>query len=220
MFGGPTAGLAQCFGTSLQSSVVPLSSGHRLHFLRIDSDADVWPHGASRLLARGSFKPQLKQLSASLNVPEREEIRVLLLHHSYAHKGKTLAINSSSRAALNDFIVDHNIAVLLCGHVHQPPNVVVLTATHNKQSVLFLEARCGTTTQVSTFPYDASTLLNRRPVRPDHWPNSLLVHRLLFKSGKLIWETEIHLERPTKFALGSEVLPTLTSVSRFVVWPR
>jgi hypothetical protein len=215
IFGGPTAALAKTFGTLPQSTMMSLPSGHRIHFLRIDSDADVWPYGASRLFARGSFRSQLQNLSATLTVPAQGEIRVLLLHHSFAYAGATLSMNSSSRKALNDFIVNHNIAVLLCGHVHQPPSVSVLKASHLMQSLSFLEARCGTTTQVSTLPYDASTLLNNRPVRPDHWPNSLLVHRVLLDSGTLVWETEIHLERSTGFVLGSYLLSTLNSVTRF-----
>jgi hypothetical protein len=91
---GPINGdLSKTFGPLPQQTVVTLSSGNKLQFLRIDSDADISPYGSNRVMARGSFKSQLDKLPLTLGVPEPNEIRVLLLHHSYIATGKILVIN-------------------------------------------------------------------------------------------------------------------------------
>jgi hypothetical protein len=88
-----------------------------------------------------------------------------------------VVINTDSKAALHDFILEHDISALLCGHVHQSPLVEVRKVSRLKQTTHFLDARCGTTSQRSTVPYDWTTVLGHRPTDEDHWPNSLLVHR-------------------------------------------
>ena len=223
IFGGPTDGYLQRFiGYPLERSKgvsEDLGDGRRLRFLLLDSDADVSPYGPWRVLARGAFASQLKQLAGSLDPPKSEEVRVLILHHSYSAVGPTLAINSASKASLHDFIAEHDISVVLCGHVHQPPVIQVLDVSWLKQRIKFLEARCGTTTQTSTLPYDWTTVAGNRPVRQDHWPNTLLVHRLFNENGVIVWEAMVYVERPWGFGPAEEILPSFPHTRRFVVWP-
>jgi hypothetical protein len=153
-----------------------------LQFLRIDSDADISPYGSNRVMALGSFKSQLDKLALMLGVPEPNEIRVLLLHHSYIATGKILVINKDSKAALHDFIPEHDISALLCGHVHQPP--------------------FGGSAKGKPPEADDS---GKRPTDEDHWPNSF-VHRLSEDGGDVSWATEIYLERSDGFFPADQVL--------------
>jgi len=216
IWGGPTAHFNSYFNYTPRQTFWQLNNGFRLSFLSIDTDSDVSPYGSSRVLARGDFQSHLRRLAAMLGVPpaDKREIRVLILHHSYTAQGKTLVMNSASKAALHDFIVDHDISVLLCGHIHQPPSATVVQASHLKQTVQFLEARSGTTTQISSLPYDWTNLLGHRPDRGDHWPNTLLVHRILFDGGALDWQIELLAERPSGFE------PFATDWKPFRLWPR
>jgi hypothetical protein len=191
----------------------------------VDTDADVYPYGPNRFLARGDFASQLRDLAAMLGVPGPNEIRVLCLHHSQSYRNKlsrghACEMDTHSRNSLNDFIVAHDVAVLLCGHVHDPPLVQSFTANHLKRSVEFLEARCGTTTQLSTLPHTWRTILGRRPRRPKRWPNSLLVHRLNQDGGEIYWNTEIYLEKPQGFYNPAALLPGVLVTPRMRVWPR
>jgi hypothetical protein len=224
IWGGPTPGLAATFPTIPYVNDPPLSlpSGHELRFMGIDTDADVSPNGTDRFLARGSFTSQLSSLAAMLNIPTANEIRVLCLHHSQELTSFALKMDALSRDALRDFIVDHDIAVLLCGHVHTPPLVKSFTATHLGlgTSAAFLEARCGTTTQTSTLPYTWQTLLGNRPRRFNRLPNSLLVHRLFMEGKDIYWGTEVCVERPQDFSIPRS-LPSGILVDNYVkVWPR
>ena len=218
---GPINGdLAKTFGTLPQQAIINLPGGFQLRFLRIDSDADISPYGSNRVLARGSFKSQLRALASKLGVPGPQEIRVLLLHHSYSATGKILVINADSKAALHDFILDHDISALLCGHVHQPPLVEVRKVSHLKQTTHFLDGRCGTTSQRSSVPYDWTTVLGERPEEEDHWPNSLLVHRLSEEKGEVLWETEIYLERSDGFFPADQVLSRPVAKTQLTLLPR
>lgn len=224
IWGGPTAGLAATFPTMPYVNDPPLSlpSGHKLRFMGIDTDADVYTKGTDRFLARGSFTSQLSSLAAMLNIPTANEIRVLCLHHSQEKRGVELEMNALSRDALNDFIVDHDIAVLLCGHIHTPALVKSFTATHLSlgTSADFLEARCGTTTQTSTLPYTWRTILGRRPRRVNRRPNSLLVHRLVLEGTDVCWHTEYYEEKPGDFIVPAPVPPGILINDRVKVWPR
>jgi Icc-related predicted phosphoesterase len=218
---GPINGdLSKTFGSLPQQAVITLPSGYKLRFLRIDSDADISPYGSNRIMARGSFKSQLEKLGSMLGVPETNEIRVLLLHHSYIATGKILVINTASKAALHDFILEHDVCALLCGHVHQPPLVEVRTVSRLKQTTHFLDGRCGTTSQRSTVPYEWTTVLGKRPAEEDHWPNSLLVHRLSQEGGDLSWGTEIYLERSDGFFPADQVLSRPVAKIQLTMLPR
>lgn len=215
IIGPPTAELRMLF-PNLPMLLPPfnLPGGHELHFLWISTDEDVSPWRSDRILARGSFTSQLADLDGMLGVPENHMIRVLCLHHSPSHNGFTLRMDHRSRASLNDFIVEHDIAVLLCGHIHTP-QVRSFTARHTTtgKSVKCVEGRCGTTTLRTTLPFEWKTVLGNRPGRPKRHPNSLLVHRLFEEDDKLFWNTETYMENTYRFELARD------PVSHIEIWP-
>jgi 3',5'-cyclic AMP phosphodiesterase CpdA len=221
IFGGPTRTLAKFFPNLpfITDPPLPLSSGHELRFLWIDTDADVSHHGSQRFFARGSFTSQLTTLAGKLGIPSKNEIRVLCLHHSRSQSGYALQMDGPSRNSLDNFIVAHDVAALLCGHIHQPPQVRTVNVTHLMTSIDYLDAQCGTTTQLSTLPYQWRTILGRRPARPNRWPNSLLVHRLSEEYGKIYWETEVYLEGPQGFRIPSSLPNGNPAVFRMKIWP-
>lgn len=187
-------------------SSVTLSSGHVLKFLLINTDADVWRVGKNRLWARGAFTSQLDKLDKRPELAKRlgpddsdNEIRILCLHHSPAHTEWELGIDDQSREALDDFIVKHDVAVLLSGHKHTPPLIQTFPVKHLKITREYLEARCGSTTQQSTLGFSTRTFIGRRPERPDQMPNSLLVHRLYLEGDKVYWTSNYYFEIPTGF---------------------
>lgn len=200
MFGNPLKALVNNFlGKYPSITFMDLPSGHRLKFLMINTDADVDGYGQDRFYARGDFNSQLEKLDPLLDPPDENEIRVLLLHHSPAHRDYSLGISRRSRRALNDFIVKHHIAVLLSGHKHTPPLVKTFAAAHAGINRRYLEARCGTTTQQSTLSFGTTTLTGQRPYRPGQLANTLLIHRLEQQGAEISWNTECYFEIPTGF---------------------
>ena len=206
LVGGPTKALGRMFLKTFRPITVPLgSAGHKLTFLRVNTDADVGAWGPKRLGAIGSFVSQLKWLGSQLTSPAEKEIRVLILHHSRAHRGTTLEIDGSSRDELANFIVDQDIAVLLSGHIHEPPLVKLATAVHtrtNQKSAQYLEARCGTTSQRNLYhiPYYWRNILSKLHLKKrGHWSNTLLVHRILEEAGEIFWESELFMEELNDF---------------------
>ncbi|HEX8139942.1 MAG TPA: metallophosphoesterase [Pyrinomonadaceae bacterium] len=229
IWGGPTGGLISTFPTMPYVNDPPLQLGksHVLRFMGIDTDADVNPKGTDRFLARGSFTSDLTKLENELNLlplPAENEIRVLCLHHSQELNSinPALQMDAVSRDALHDFIIDRDIAVLLCGHVHTPPVVKFFNITHRTQQMSgsFLEARCATTTQTSTLPYSWRTILGNRPRRIKRMPNSLLVHRLSLEDGKIYWETDLYSEMPKGFKKVASPPPNIIVDNHVKVWPR
>jgi hypothetical protein len=213
-------------GLPAAAAPIPLSTGQRLQFLRIDTDIDVDPNFADRILARGLFVTHLAGLSKKLPKPDPNEIRVLCLHHSrqYRHKTSlfpTLEIDQRSRRELDDFIKKHRISVLLCGHIHRPPCLDVFRAS---RGVIFfrraLEVRCGSTTQFDMAANPKSAFLALRFFLKPHWPNTLVVHEVLQQKKAIIWKAQLFVEDPEDGFQPAP--PTLlgveTSVS-FPVWP-
>lgn len=180
------------------SPTLSLRSGHELTFLWIDSDANVGPFSYRRVLAHGSFCSQLQELQRRLSTPGKREIRVLAIHHSPTFAGHFLQIDSWTRKELESFIVTNKISVVLCGHLHNPPYVQVASANN---SVSYLEARCGSTTQANfddLKPHERQQLRVRGLTTPKE-TNSLLVHRLVQEAGGIFWETEIWLDDIGRF---------------------
>ncbi|MGH9318088.1 MAG: metallophosphoesterase family protein, partial [Thermoanaerobaculia bacterium] len=214
VWGPPTRGLNDTFpARPFVGAPIQLSTGQRLRFIGIDTDADVRPFGIQRFLARGSFCSQLTEAATSMEIPDPNEVRVLLLHHSRAWPGKTLRMETASRDALDDFLCEQDIAVMLCGHTHVP-HVQPFSLTRTGRTIEILEARAGTTTQRDTIPYEWRNLLRRRPKRTLP-PNTLLVHRLLDEDGTLVWHAETFVRLPSGFVklrTGPE--------ARLQVWPR
>jgi len=199
LVGGPTQALGQMFSNTFAPVTVRLGSSHELTILRINTDADVSAWGHLRWRAQGSFVSQINWLRSQLSGPPRKnEIRVLPLHHSVAHRGVFLQIDNQSRAELLDFIVNYGVAVLLSGHIHEPPLVKLATAVDkNGNSADYLEARCGTTTQKNLFHvpwYWRNTLANLGIQKRSHWSNTLLVHRITEDQGEIFWESKLFLQ--------------------------
>jgi 3',5'-cyclic AMP phosphodiesterase CpdA len=201
--------------------IFPLGTGLPVvRFLRIDTDAGVDPDSMHRFLALGRFERHLSQLSDRLaRSPRGEEFRVLLLHHSITHRADSLYIVEESRDALNRFILDHGIALLLCGHTHKA-GLQLHDASLTKQ---VLEVRCGTTTQIGREDYTSiSQELGDPPVDSRIWRRSLLVHRLYESAGRIDWKVQVYvekLEEPASFEPAGR-LPSLQAVQQSVaVWP-
>jgi hypothetical protein len=212
IFGGPTSAFTTNFPTlPFVSSPLQFAGGQQLQFIGINTDADVSPIGWKRMMARGSFCSQLVTAAQLMGVPDKMTIRVLLLHHSRAHQGRTLRIESASCKALDAFIVEQDISVLLSGHTHAP-HVKPFRTTHQGRTIEALEARCGTTLQTDVIPFDWKTIFGNRPNR-ELLLNTLLVHRLLEEDGKIIWRTETYTRTPFGFEKkGPE--------DQVRVWPR
>jgi UDP-2,3-diacylglucosamine pyrophosphatase LpxH len=208
LIGGPTAGLAATFPNPHLPRVFtsPLGSdGHELTFLLINTDADVPALHLNRLAARGSFVSQIDELEKQLGKKRDMEIRILCLHHSRAHHGTTLEMDQTSRDRLSNFILEQGVAVLLSGHIHQPPLVRMETAVHTADDTVYadyLEARCGTTTQKNLFhiPYYWRGILHKLHLKKrGHWSNTLLVHRISQEDGAIVWESDLFEETPHGF---------------------
>ena len=122
------------------------------------------------------------------------EHRCLLLHHSRVWPNSTLGMEDTSRVALDKFLADQNIRVILTGHIHVPALHEFVPA---QDASAALEARCGTTTVRDIFPSTWTTILGK-PLTRTLPPNSLLVHLLRQRDGELWWEAEIY----TRTALG------------------
>jgi len=214
MFGPPTAALGHTFpALPFVGQPIPLGTGQHIRIIGIDTDKDVHPWGRNRGLARGSFCSQLTDAAGQMRAPDRNEIRVLLLHHSRVHQGFSLAMDDASRDALGVFLVEQDIPVLLCGHTHVP-RLKSFRVTHQGRTIEVLEACCGTTTVMDTIPYEWRTILGTRPGRTLKI-NTLLVHRLLKENGAIIWHTQTYFRSPFGFEVSQRIRD-----KRFSVWPR
>ncbi len=218
--GRPTPALQRYFPKLPRiQPVFPLSKGRQLRFLLTDTDADVKPISRERWKALGSFVSQLQTLTAILGRlgPNENEIRVLCLHHSLSYRGSALEIIPQSRIALEKFILDNRIAVLLCGHIHRPPWAKPFPITSAQNSPLcVLEACCGTTTQVDP---TISLKGEHEGLLDTHWENSFLLHRLLEFPGEIRWETEIYLEGRAGFVRADYLRDDIRPLTTFKVWP-
>jgi UDP-2,3-diacylglucosamine pyrophosphatase LpxH len=206
LVGGPTSGLTAMFPNMPKVVTLPLGSrGHQLTFLLINTDADVGSWHPQRWAARGSFVSQLRTLKSQLGPKGEKEIRLLCLHHSRAHYGVTLEMDEVSRDELSNFIVRQGVAVLLSGHIHEPPLVKLATAVNTADDTdraHYLEARSGTTTQRNLYhiPFYWRNILQKLHLKKrGHWSNTLLVHRISEIDGEIIWESELFWETPQDF---------------------
>jgi 3',5'-cyclic AMP phosphodiesterase CpdA len=192
IFGKPGAGFHSFFPLADLPYVLPdrpLPNGRVVQFMGIDTDRDVSPKGLKRLRAVGSFQSQLAALGGKLKTKTPEQIRVLLMHHSWHKRGVLLSIDRGSRGALDQFLVDQEISVILTGHTHVPlaQYFVPQNVAHPRT---VLEGRSGTTTQNDQVPYNWRTMFGLFPSRT--WPkNSLLVHRIYHDDAEgTVWQAE------------------------------
>lgn len=192
-----------------------LNNGRTLRVLRINTDANVRPYSLSRLLAKGKFQTEVTSLSkqlhrlsqqlAFLEATPTQEIRVLLLHHcrSYNAPAGTLGaleMTPASRKLLDQFVDEHNISALLSGHVHRPQ---VATTSMNGRAIL--EARCGTTAQLTQLPegWKKSWWVPEERFRRDD--NTLLVHELYEEGSSTYWHTTTYVRTPSGFTRHNEL---------------
>lgn len=185
---------------------VPLPDGRTLVIAGIDSDADVFPLGLTRGLAWGAFLSQLQPLANQLGSPDPSQIRVLAIHHSVSHRGRTLRMQRRSRQALIAFLQAHGIQVVLTGHTHVCDHHEI----RNDKGVLIAhELCCGSTTQLDHVPHAWQTVLHT-PARRRRTPNSLFVHKLKTDAnGITLWQAEPHYRDPVVGFVGTGVPWTL-----------
>lgn len=162
----------------------PLGShGHELTLIELDSDADVRPNSVQRTWARGSFCSQLRQLDSMLDTRKAREVRALVIHHARTKTGFSLAMSSATRQALDCFLQQHEIAVILCGHTHK-----ATMRRHYAGARECWECGAGSTTQ-----FDAVPLKWRIRLRKANSlilePNALMLHRIYDTNGRLEWST-------------------------------
>lgn len=165
---------------------IPLTHKRALVIGQIDSDADVQSRSPKRLLAVGSFTSQLSALAQRLGANVGNDVRVLMVHHSWQRTGLTLSMDSASKAALEQFLVAHDIRAVLTGHTHQPLTVPIPGTPAS-------ELCCGTTTQMDSVPYLWKTVLGTFPGMRN-WPiNTLMVHKIYEDAtGVLEWVAETY----------------------------
>lgn len=222
ILGTTTSAFVQYFPNLPQADpCIPLSTGHEVRFLRIDTDANVGKLSQERILARGSFCGELDKLSENLRskgleTPGVKEIRVLCLHHSRSYRGFFLRIDEPSRRRLDRFIQEHGVSILLCGHIHEPPTAKPLQAESPKGlSLNVLEGRSGTTSQLDKSFRRCLSLgwLGRK------WQNSLLLHRLMKVGDEIHWQTEVYLESRKTFERADALRSDVQAVTTILAWP-
>jgi len=172
---------------------VTLSNGRQLVFIRVDSDADVPARSLHRTLAIGEFLHHI-QAALPLQAPAPEEVRVMLIHHSWAQSGVFLRMGTASKAALGRLLQQHGITVVLTGHAHGPWMAPILAGSGAGSGPVY-ELRCGTTTQYDVLPktwlYRATQALPgfQQPPRPG---NTLIVHRLRELDDGTWWHATVY----------------------------
>lgn len=229
IFGSPLGMVHRIFNDLPRvSSLLPIGNGFQIRFIWINSDVDVGHRSAHRGLARGCCVSHCDNLKPKMPAPVNQEIRVLCMHHSPTYQANaqslwSLELDQRSRDRVARFIIDHHISVVLCGHLHSPPYVDIARAVSRSGQADFLEARCGSTSQIKRSDLDPSVSKILRPLGmlPKERTNSLLVHRIIEENGRLDWETEINVLYSSGFA--KPPFPQLKNgqnvTVRFTVWP-
>ena len=178
-----------------------------VRFIMIDTDADVGAGSNRRATARGAFASQFGHQDISWmkkQPPERDEVRVLLLHHPPRYTAGIGGISAASAVACRNFMEKAGIRVVLCGHTHKP-----YVGLRRGGSVL--ESCCGTTTQQSHvspagarfFSQHRTTYTGlRKFFHRRKWPvdpandmsmrlchNALVVHDLFRRQNAVYWRS-------------------------------
>lgn len=195
-FGGRDVGAIRKFeATPLDPHAhsIPLGKSRSLVVYGIFTDADVSPNSWRRVLGRGLFDNQLKDLTRTLGKRPEREIRALLLHHSPMDGiDKICGISRSSRTLLERVAAELGFSVLLTGHKHSARGYI-----HGWTTAGVFEARCGTTTARDEVPHDWYLALDQHNRLAK---NTFLVHRLIEAGdGVLHWTTEVNQRNATGF---------------------
>jgi hypothetical protein len=215
-----------------------------LRFLAVNTDADINGWTPERVLARGSFVSQLRRLEEELPrilPPDRDEVRVLLLHHSLAYTAdvrapkpstllgrlgrwwyrrlgfRDLEINLPSRRRLLRLLTRFDIPVILTGHTHTPMvQCFGAPVPGRARDFDFLEACCGTTTQANKVPPHWPAVLGDRELDP----NSLVVHQLLWDGHTVTWRAEVFGRTPFGGFGPAQDVNGRPAIAELPVWPR
>ena len=220
--GGPVGAFGQIFRKSPFIERYPLAPGlPDVLFIGIDSDAGVTQ--ADLLFARGILTRQIPTVRNMIpRKADPPEIRVLLMHHSPMYCDPTgtgmLSLDHASKTALDSFVDDYQISVMLTGHIHVPNAMVKGT---DKSGRKVLEARSGTTTVRDHVPAGWDPL----GAAPGDQlpPNTFLVHRLLGnqdaagKINSISWQTSLYARTVAGFALSQS--PPQGLLADMPVWP-
>lgn len=170
---------------------IPLANGRQVVFIAIDSDADVWALSHDRQLALGKFASQLTHPNAlPPHPPDPNDIRMMLIHHSWEQGGKILRMRTQSKNELGKFLVRHHIKGILTGHSHGP---WLDYFTVSPSGVVIAELRAGTASQLDQVPANwGSVWGGSLPTRK--WdPNSVLVHRVFDDgAGQTHWHAQVY----------------------------
>jgi len=198
--GGPNSTVSTIYPAAVVGPWQPLGNGRTIEFLRLDSDADVDPWSPPRFYACGSFVKALRRLAGQMTPPDPSRVRVLMLHHSFEHQGQRvgptswcpiqitlhhLTIDDASRQDLAAFVRDHDVRVLLTGHVHEPHFLDAPNGLHAARGRSVLEARCGSTSQRLASGGQSSS--------DPRVKNTLIVHRVMEDpdTGAVSWESVV-----------------------------
>lgn len=228
IFGSPLGMVHKIFNDLPRvSPLQDLGDGFQIRFIWINSDVDVGHRSSHRGLARGCCVSHCDTLEGQIPPRVDREIRVLCLHHSPTYQANAqslwaLELDQRSRDRVAEFILDHQISVVLCGHLHSPPYVDSALAISKGRHADFLEARCGSTSQIKRSDLDPSVIqiLRSLNILPRERTNSLLVHRIFEENGRVEWETEINVLYSSGFTPPSAPLKNGQDVTvRFPVWP-
>lgn len=166
-----------------------LNSHRTLVMAGIDSDADVKPIGLKRLQAIGSFQSQLGPLGAMLGANPGNEVRVLLVHHSWNHAGRLLRMDKGSKDALARFVTHYGIRIVLTGHTHAATMVPIGSGTGSHDAHEFC---CGSTTQLDYIPFHWKTFMGGMPKERPWNHNTLIVHRVFDAPAGIRWQSQIY----------------------------
>lgn len=186
----------ELFATGVDQHI-QLANGRTLRLVGIDTDADVGPWSRRRVFAIGSFTSEVARLGAlfAASPGPSDEIRVLLLHHSWSQPfGWRLHIAPNCKRLLGEMLDEFGIRVLLSGHVHRA-RANAYSVTSGSSSHKFLEARCGTTTQWDRVPKQDIAYLGGVVPNRQLEANTLMVHQIAEHSGALWWETSTFVRR-------------------------
>ena len=196
----------------------------RVRFAMVDSDADVATHWMSgrRIRARGKFASQLQSQAIDMGNRGPDEIRALLIHHSptVPMLNSTLRMHAACRDALDQYLFDQEISVVMTGHIHVPKIRVFLARDQrgSGQTRRILEARSGTATQRDEIPPNwRATNAQWRNWQLEQ--NVVLVHRLweiqaAAGAPAVAWEVTAYWRDRGGFVLFGGVAPI-----RVPVWP-
>ncbi len=165
----------------------PQIGNRQLTFIGIDTDADVYPNSANRLFAFGHCPSQFTDPKlAGLPPNQGNELRVLVLHHAWHHRGATLQLTRPSRQALEQFCYNKKVQVVLAGHTHSVKFAQLPTQT------VCMELCSGSTTQFD-YPPPSWRAYKLLPQSRAYVRNSLLLHRIIeLNSGGALWTTVVY----------------------------